>query len=64
MIGPGGDGKSTMFTMITNLIGSQNASYLNFNEITQSDKLLTTLNKKIMLGMDNDVNLYMSIIHI
>lgn len=58
VIGPGGDGKSTMFTMITNLIGSQNASYLNFNEITQPDKLLTTLNKKIMLGMDNDVNLY------
>ena len=26
----GGDGKSTMFTMITNMIGVQNTSYLNF----------------------------------
>lgn len=58
VIGPGGDGKSTTFTMITNIIGNQNASYLNFSEIMNPDKLLTTLNKKIMLGMDNDVNLY------
>ena len=58
VIGPGGDGKSTMFTMITNMIGVQNTSYLNFSEISNPDKLLTTLNKKLMLGMDNDVNLY------
>lgn len=58
VIGPGGDGKSTMFNMITNLIGVQNTAYLNFTEISQPDKLLTTLNKKLMLGMDNDVNLY------
>ena len=58
IIGPGGDGKSTMFSMVTNLIGKQNASFLNFSEINNPDKLLTTLNKKLMLGMDNDINLY------
>lgn len=58
ILGPGGDGKSTMFTMISNMIGQNNASYLNFSEILNPEKLLTTLNKKLMLGMDNDVNLY------
>ena len=48
VIGPGGDGKSTMFNMITNLIGVQNTAYLNFTEISQPDKLLTTLNLSLI----------------
>lgn len=57
-IGRGGDGKSTMFELVINVIGRENVGFVNFNEITQSDKMLETINKKLVIGMDNDVNVY------
>lgn len=58
ILGKGGDGKSTFFGMIANLIGRSNTAFVNFSEIQKEDKMIETLNKKMMLGMDNDVNLY------
>lgn len=58
ILGKGGDGKSTFFNMLTNVVGRPNVAHVNFSEITQPDKMLETLNKKMMLGLDNDVNLY------
>lgn len=57
-LGQGGDGKSTFFMMIANMLGRENVAFLNFSEIHQPDKMVETLNKKLVLGLDNDVNLY------
>lgn len=54
IIGEGGDGKSTFFTMLANILGGKNTSYLNFSELSSDDKMVTTLNKKLAIGMDND----------
>lgn len=58
VLGRGGDGKSTFFTMIANMIGQENVAYVNFSEIASPDKMLETMNKKMILGMDNDTKIY------
>lgn len=58
ILGRGGDGKSTMFQMIANMIGSENVAYLNFRDFGSHDKLITAMNKKLILGLDNGIKLY------
>lgn len=57
-VGPGGSGKSSFFEAIINMIGRSNVGFVNFSEINNADKMLETMNKKLVIGMDNDVNLY------
>ena len=59
ILGSGGDGKSTFFTMIANIIGEENVAYVNFGEIESPDKMAETINKKLVLGLDNDVKVYL-----
>jgi len=59
ILGSGGDGKSTFFTMIANIIGDENVAYLNFSELDSPDKMAETINKKLVLGLDNDVKIYL-----
>ena len=58
ILGKGGDGKSTFFELITNVIGEENVAYVNFSEINSPDKMAETINKKLVLGVDNDTKLY------
>lgn len=58
ILGKGGDGKSTFFTMVANMIGAENVAYVNFSELDSPDKMLETMNKKLVLGLDNDVKVY------
>lgn len=58
VVGRGGDGKSTFFQMMVNVIGESNSAFVNFSELDAADKMVETVNKKMVLGMDNDVNLY------
>lgn len=58
IIGEGGDGKSTFFTMVSNILGFRNVSYVDFSQINNPEIMLTTLNKKLAIGMDNDDNVY------
>lgn len=58
VVGRGGDGKSTFFSLICNILGKENVAYLNMSEIDQPDKLLEIVGKKLILGTDNDVKLY------
>lgn len=58
ILGKGGDGKSTYFTGISNMLGRENVAFLNFSEFNKDDKLVETLNKKLVLGLDNDINLF------
>lgn len=57
-LGKGGDGKSTFFQLLENVIGSQNTAHVNFSEINSDDKLLETMGKKLVVGLDNDTNIY------
>ena len=59
VLGRGGDGKSTFFTMIANMIGQENVAYVNFSDIDSPDKMAETANKKLVLGLDNDVKVYL-----
>ena len=59
ILGSGGDGKSTFFTMLANIIGDENVAYVNFGEIESPDKMAETINKKLVLGLDNDVKVYL-----
>lgn len=59
ILGSGGDGKSTFFTMIANIIGEDNVAYVNFSELESPDKMAETINKKMVLGLDNDVKVYL-----
>ena len=59
VLGRGGDGKSTFFTMIANMIGQENVAYVNFGDIDSPDKMAETANKKLVLGLDNDVKVYL-----
>lgn len=58
ILGKGGDGKSTFFTMIANMVGQENVAYVNFSQIEEPDKMAETVNKKFVLGIDNDTKLY------
>jgi P4 family phage/plasmid primase-like protien len=58
VLGRGGDGKSTFFTMIANMIGQENVAYVNFSQLEDADKMAETVNKKFVLGIDNDPKLY------
>ena len=60
ILGRGGDGKSTFFQLLVNTIGKTNCAFVNFTEMNQPDKMAETINKKLVLGMDNDVNVYIS----
>ena len=59
ILGKGGDGKSTFFEMLSNIIGKENVAYVNFSELNSPDKMAETINKKLVLGVDNDVKLYL-----
>lgn len=59
ILGSGGDGKSTFFNMIANMIGQENVAYVNFSELSSDDKMAETMNKKLVLGMDNDPKTYL-----
>ena len=58
VVGRGGDGKSTFFQMIHQTIGANNTAFVNFSELGTDDKMAETINKKLVLGMDNNVNEY------
>lgn len=58
ILGRGGDGKSTFFQMIINTIGQSNCGFVNFEEMKEADKMAETINKKLVIGMDNNVNEY------
>lgn len=58
VVGRGGDGKSTFFELICNVLGRENVAYLNMSEINQPDKLLEVIGKKLILGPDNDVKTF------
>lgn len=58
VVGRGGDGKSTFFQLLVNTVGVNNSAFVNFNELEQADKMAETVNKKLVLGMDNNVNEY------
>lgn len=58
VVGRGGDGKSTFFSLIANILGKENVAYLNMSEIDKPDKLLEIIGKKLILGTDNDIKLY------
>lgn len=58
IVGQGGDGKSTFFQMLVNAIGQSNCGFVNFEELSAPDKMAETINKKLVLGMDNNVNEY------
>lgn len=58
IIGKGGDGKSTYFQMMANILGHENVAYVNFSDMNSPDKMLECLNKKLMVGLDNDSNVY------
>lgn len=58
IMGRGGDGKSTFFQMLVNVIGENNTGFVNFSEIKKEDKMAQTVGKKLVLGMDNNANEY------
>lgn len=59
ILGRGGDGKSTFFSMLANMLGEENVAYVNFTEFDQPDKMAETINKKLVLGLDNDPKVYL-----
>ena len=55
ILGEGGDGKSTIFKFLADIIGSStNVSAVSFSEINDDNKIIDSLNKKLMIGYDND----------
>ena len=58
VMGRGGDGKSTFFQLMVNVVGENNTAFVNFDEIKSDDKMAETIGKKFVLGMDNNVNEY------
>ena len=58
LVGRGGDGKSTFFQLMVNVIGQKNTAFVNFSELSSPDKMVETVGKKLVLGMDNEVSLY------
>lgn len=56
--GDGGDGKSTFFQMISAVLGPANVANVNFRDLEAQDKLIECANTKLVLGLDNDANLY------
>lgn len=59
-VGPGGDGKSTLGHIINGMIGSDNIAYLNFNDLSDKDKIANLNNKKFIYGDDNDDSLFIT----
>lgn len=59
IVGRGGDGKSTFFQLMVNTVGEKNSAFVNFDEITSDDKMAETINKKLVLGMDNNANTFL-----
>lgn len=57
-LGEGGDGKSTFFNLIINIIGRHNVGFVNFSELSKEDKFLETMNKKLVIGLDNNANVF------
>src|SRR5699024_5688032 len=54
ILGEGGDGKSTIFKFFASVIGLSNVSAVSFSEINDDDKIIDSLDKKMMIGYDND----------
>lgn len=58
IIGDGGDGKSTFMKLLTNVIGYENFAELRYHDLGDDNKLLNCLNKRLVLGADNDEGIY------
>lgn len=58
ILGKGGDGKSTFFQMLENVIGTQNTAHINFSDMGKDDKMVESVGKKMVVGLDNDSNIY------
>ena len=58
VLGEGGDGKSTFFQLIANIIGNENTAYFSLKDLSSEHKVLLGLNKKLALGLDNDARTY------
>lgn len=60
VMGTGGDGKSTFFgQMLGTVLGQENVASINFTDIDHDDKLVTAEGSRMILGNDNDDNLYL-----
>ena len=53
IIGPGGDGKSTLMNLLTNIIGSENVSPATVSDLGTDDGLRSLDGMHLNIGMDN-----------
>lgn len=61
VVGEGGDGKSTFFEkMLGSAIGHRNVAPLGLGDLNKDDKLLGCESMKMILGTDNENNVYIS----
>lgn len=53
IIGPGGDGKSTLMKLLSGIIGSTNVSHATIGDLSTDDGMRSLAGKHIDIGMDN-----------
>lgn len=53
IIGPGGDGKSTLMKLLSGIIGATNVSHATIGDLSTDDGLRSLAGKHIDIGMDN-----------
>lgn len=56
MMGSGGDGKSLFMQLISAVIGSANTGALNFSDMEDDSKVVEVVQKRLVVGFDNDQN--------
>lgn len=53
IVGPGGDGKSTLMKLLTNIVGENNVSHATITDLGTDDGLRSFAGRHVNIGMDN-----------